>query len=102
MRSIRYITSNDPTWDCLHRINPAQAWRATPKADSPPRPRNQQPPAGWDGIRRTAVAANGIVQVRQTRFHVTRLLPGKAVYWVETDQHLFVFDDQGTELMKYR
>lgn len=83
------------------RITPLQAWEATPKAD-PPRPRNQQRPVGWDGIRRTTVAANGIVQVRQTRFHVTRLLAGQSVYLVETDQHLLVFDDQGTELMKYR
>lgn len=59
-------------------------------------------PVGWDGIRRTTVARNGIVQVRQTPFHVTRLLAGKSVYLGETDQHLLVFDDQGTELMKYR
>ncbi|TQO19832.1 winged helix-turn helix protein [Rhodoglobus vestalii] len=83
------------------RITPLQAWEATPKAD-PPRPRNQQRPVGWDGIRRTTVAANGIVQVRQTRFHVTRLLAGQSVYLVETDQHLLVFDDQGTQVMKYR
>jgi hypothetical protein len=42
------------------------------------------------------------VQVRQTRFHVTRLLAGRSVYLVETDDHLLVFDDQGTELMKHR
>jgi len=42
-------------------------------------------PVGWDGIRRTTVARNGTVQVRQTRFHVTRLLAGKSAYLVETD-----------------
>jgi putative transposase len=83
------------------RVTPAQAWEATPKAD-PPRPRKQMRPVGWDGIRATRVARNGIVQVRQTRFHVTRLLAWKTVYLVETDQHLLIFDDQGTELMKYR
>jgi putative transposase len=83
------------------RITPAQAWEATPKAD-PPRPRKQMRPVGWDGIRATRVARNGIVQVRQTRFHVTRLLAWKTVYLVETDQHLLIFDDQGTELMKHR
>ena len=83
------------------RITPAQAWEATPKAD-PPRPRNQIRPVGWDGIRRTTVAVNGIVQVRQTRFHVTRHLAGQSVYLIETDQHLIVFDDQGTQLMRYR
>jgi putative transposase len=83
------------------RITPAQAWEATPKAD-PPRPRKQMRPVGWDGIRATRVARNGIVQVRQTRFHVTRLLAWKTVYLVETDQHLLIFDDQGTEIMKHR
>lgn len=83
------------------RITPAQAWEATAKAD-PPRPRNQMRPVGWDGIRATRVARNGIVQVRQTRFHVTRLMAGRIVYLVETDQHLLIFDDQGTELMKHR
>ena len=83
------------------RITPQQAWEATSKAD-PPRLRNQIRPVGWDGIRRTTVAANGIVQVRQTRFHVTRHLAGQSVYLIETDQHLIVFDDQGTELMRYR
>ena len=81
-------------------MTPLRAWEATPKADSP-RPRNQQRTIGWDGIRRTWVARNGIVQVRQTRFYVTRLLAGQSVYLVETDLHLLVFDDQGTELMKY-
>jgi putative transposase len=83
------------------RITPAQAWEATAKAD-PPRPRNQMRPVGWDGIRATRVARNGIVQVRQTRFHVTRLMAGRIVYLVETAQHLLIFDDQGTELMKHR
>ena len=83
------------------RVTPTQAWDATPKADSP-RPRNQQRPVGWDGIRRTMVTANGIIQVRQTRFHVTRLLAGRSVYLVEIDQYLLVFDDQGTELMRSR
>jgi len=83
------------------RITPEQAWEATPKAD-PPRPRNQMRPVGWDAIRRAAVAANGIAQVRQTRFHVTRLLAGQNVYLIETDQHLLVFDDQGAELMQHR
>jgi len=83
------------------RITPQEAWEATSKAD-PPRPRNQIRPVGWDGIRRTTVAVYGIVQVRQTRFHVTRLLAGQSVYLIETDQHLIVFDDQGTELMRCR
>ena len=83
------------------RVTPQQAWEATPKAD-PSRPRNQLRPVGWDGIRATRVARNGIVQVRQTRFHVTRLLAHQIVFLVETEQHLLVFDDQGTELMKYR
>lgn len=83
------------------RITPLQAWEATAKAD-PPRPRNQMRPVGWDGVRATRVARNGIVQVRTTRFHVTRLMAGKIVYLVETDQHLLIFDDQGTELMKHR
>lgn len=83
------------------RITPAQAWEATPKAD-PPRPRNQIRPVGWDGIRATRVARNGAVQVRQTRFHVTRLMAGRNVYLIETDQHLLIFDDQGTEIMKHR
>jgi len=48
-------------------ITPAQAWKATPKA-APPKPRNQMRPVGWDGIRRTTVARNAIVQVRQTPF----------------------------------
>lgn len=83
------------------RITPLQAWEATPKAD-PPRPRNTQRPVGWDGIRATRVAKNGIVQVRRTRFHITRLLAGQTVYLIETDQHLLVFNDQGTEIMKHR
>jgi hypothetical protein len=49
---------------------------------------------------RSSLAA--IVQVRQTRFHRTRLLAGQSVYLVETDQHLLVFDNHGTEPMKYR
>ena len=83
------------------RITPQEAWEATSKAD-PPRQRNQIRPVGWDGIRRTTVAVYGIVQVRQTRFHVTRHLAGQSVYLIETDQHLIVFDDQGTELMRCR
>jgi transposase InsO family protein len=83
------------------RVTPAQAWEATPKAD-PPRPRNTQRPVGWDGIRKTRVARNGIVQVRLTRFHVTRAMAGQTVFLVETDQHLLVFDDNGTEVMKHR
>jgi transposase InsO family protein len=83
------------------RITPAQAWEATPKAD-PPRPRNTQRPVGWDGIRQTRVARNGIVQVRLTRFHVTRAMAGQTVFLVETDQHLLVFDEHGTEIMKHR
>jgi hypothetical protein len=83
------------------RITPLQAWEATPKAD-PPRPRNTQRPVGWDGIRQTRVARNGIVQVRQTRFHVTRKMAGQTVFLIETDQHLLVFDDRGTEIMKHR
>jgi putative transposase len=94
-------TTERPHQGLPGRITPLQAWKATPKAD-PPRPRNRQRPVGWDGIRRVKVAESGIVQVRQTRFHVTRLLAGKNVYLVETDQHLLVFDEQGTELMKYR
>jgi putative transposase len=85
------------------RITPAQAWEATPKADPPrPRLRNQLRPVGWDGIRQTRVARNGIVQVRQTRFHVTRLLAGQTVYLVETDDHLLVFDDRGTLIIQHR
>ena len=83
------------------RITPQQAWEATPKAD-PPRPRNTQRPVGWDGIRQTRVARNGIVQVRQTRFHVTRKMAGQTVFLIETDQHLLVFDDRGTEIMRHR
>lgn len=83
------------------RITPQQAWEATPKAD-PPRPRNTQRPVGWDGIRQTRVARNGIVQVRQTRFHITRKMAGQTVFLIETDQHLLVFDDRGTEIMKHR
>lgn len=79
-------------------ITSAQAWEATPKAN-PPRPRNQQCPVGWDGVRRTTVAANDIAQVRLTWVHVTRLLAGHHVCLVETDQHLLVFDDQETQLM---
>jgi len=72
------------------RVTPAVAWSATAKAD-PPRPRGPRlRPVGWDEIRATRVAKNGIVQVRQTRFHVTRLLAGRIVYLVETDQHLLV------------
>jgi transposase InsO family protein len=83
------------------RITPLHAWKATPKAE-PPRPRKTQRPVGWDGIRATRVAKNGIVQVRRTRFHITRLLAGQTVYLIETDQHLLVFNDQGTEIMKHR
>ncbi len=67
-----------------------------------PTERNTQRPVGWDGIRATRVAKNGIVQVRRTRFHITRLLAGQTVYLIETDQHLLVFNDQGTEIMKHR
>jgi len=97
----RFYNTERPHQGLPGRVTPAQAWEATPKAD-PPRPRNQMQPVGWDGIRATRVARNGIVQVRQTRFHVTRLLAGQIVFLVETDQHLLVFDDQGTEIMKYR
>ncbi|MHB1173139.1 MAG: integrase core domain-containing protein [Lacisediminihabitans sp.] len=83
------------------RITPLQAWNATPKTD-PPRPRNRLRPVGWDDVRSTRVAVNGIVQVRQTRFHVTRLLAGQTVYLLETDDHLLIFDDRGTEIMKHR
>lgn len=82
------------------RVTPQQAWTATPKTD-PPRPRKQQRPVGWDGIRQTRVARNGIVQVRQTRFHVTRALAGHTVFLIETADHLLVFDDQGTQLMQH-
>ncbi len=59
------------------RITPLQAWETTPKAE-PPRPRGDLiRPVGWDGVRITRVARNGIVQVRSTRFHVTRLLAGR-------------------------
>lgn len=59
------------------RITPLQAWETTPKAE-PPRPRGDLiRPVGWDGVRITRVARNGIVQVRSTRFHVTRLLVGQ-------------------------
>ena len=40
-------------------------------------PRNQLRPVGWDGIRATRVARNERVHIRQTRFHVTRLLAGQ-------------------------
>ncbi|MBC7592364.1 MAG: transposase family protein [Kineosporiaceae bacterium] len=83
------------------KITPQQAWEATPKAD-PPRPRNTQRPVGWDGIRQTRVALNGIVQVRQTRFHVTRKMAGQTVFLIEADQHLLVFDDRGTEAPRHR
>ena len=84
------------------RITPLQAWEATPKAE-PPRPRGDLiRPVGWDGVHATRIAANGIVQVRRTRFHVTRLLAGQTVYLVETDEHLLVFDDRGTEIMQHR
>ena len=83
------------------RITPLQAWTATPKAD-PPRPHRQQHPVGWDGIRQTRVARNGIVQVRQTRFHVTRRMAGETVYLIETADHLLIFDHQGTQIMQHR
>jgi transposase InsO family protein len=83
------------------RITPLQAWQATPKAE-PPRPRGELiRPVGWDGIRITRVARNGIVQVRSTRFHVTRLLAGQTVLLIETYEHLLVFDDRGTEIMQH-
>jgi len=83
------------------RITPAQAWEATPKV-APPRPKKQLRPVGWEEIRATRVAINGIVQVRRTRFHVTRLMAGQILYLIETDQHLLIFDDQGTEIMRHR
>ena len=59
------------------RITPLQAWETTPKAE-PPRPREDLiRPFGWDGFRITRAARHGIVQVRSTRFHVTRLLAGR-------------------------
>jgi hypothetical protein len=39
---------------------------------------------------------------RQTRFHITRDLADQTVYLLETNDHLLVFDDQGTEIMKHR
>jgi hypothetical protein len=48
------------------------------------------------------VASNGIVQVRSTRFHVTRLLAGQTVYLIETNEHVLVFNDRGTEIMQHR
>jgi putative transposase len=82
------------------RITPLQAWETTPKAE-PPRPRGDLiRPVGWDGVRITRVARNGIVQVRSTRFHVTRLLAGQTVYLIETNEHLLVFNDRGTEIMQ--
>jgi hypothetical protein len=48
------------------------------------------------------VAADGIIQVRQTRSHVTWFLADERVYLVETDQHQPIFDDQDTELRRYR
>jgi putative transposase len=84
------------------RITPLQAWETTPKAE-PPRPRGDLiRPVGWDGVRITRVARNGIVQVRSTRFHVTRLLAGQTVYLIETNEHLLVFNDRGTEIMQHR
>lgn len=83
------------------RVTPLQAWEATAKAE-PPRPKKQMKPVGWEKIRATRVSKNGMVQVRQTRFHVTRLLAGQIVYLVESDQNLLVFDHQGTEIMKHR
>jgi len=83
------------------RITPLQAWETTPKAE-PPRPRGDLiRPVGWDGVRITRVARNGIVQVRSTRFHVTRLLAGQTVYLIETNEHLLVFNDRGTEIMQH-
>ena len=38
-------------------------------------------PVGWDDVRSTRVAVNGIVQVRQTRFHVTRALARQEWRW---------------------
>jgi putative transposase len=52
-----------------------------------------------DGISRTRVARNGIVPVRQTR--VGRTFAGQTVYPLGTEDHLLVFDDQGTEIMKH-
>ena len=87
---------------CPGRITPLQAWETTPKAE-PPRPRGDLiRPVGWDGVRITRVARNGIVQVRSTRFHVTRLLAGQTVYLIETNGHLLVFNDRGTEIMQHR
>jgi len=84
------------------RITPLQAWETTPKAE-PPRPRGDLiRPVGWGGVRITRVARNGIVQVRSTRFHVTRLLAGQTVYLIETNEHLLVFNDRGTEIMQHR
>jgi transposase InsO family protein len=83
------------------RITPRQAWEATPKTDRP-RPRKQEGPVGCDGIRRTTFARNGIVQVRQTRFHISRALAGQTVYLIETADHLLVFDDEGTEIKGHR
>jgi hypothetical protein len=70
------------------RITPLQAWETTPKAETP-RPRgNLIRPVGWEGIRITRVARNGIVQVRSTRFHVTRLLAGQTVAAAAADGNL--------------
>ena len=35
-------------------------------------------------------------------FYVTRLLAGQTVYLLETDDHLLIFNDRGTEIMKHR
>jgi putative transposase len=84
------------------RITPLQAWETTPKAE-PPRPKGDLiRPVGSAGVRITRVARNGIVQVRSTRFHVTRLLAGQTVYLIETNEHLLVFNDRGTEIMQHR
>ena len=44
----------------------------------------------------------GVIGVRHIRFHIGLINADQIVYLVETDEHLLIFDDHGTEIMTYR
>jgi hypothetical protein len=82
------------------RMTPAQAWEATPKAETP-RPAARNALLLPNGVRLTRIHDNGTVFARGTRFHVNRTLFGDVVSLVETEVSLQVFDESGTLLIEH-
>jgi putative transposase len=79
------------------RITPRRAWEATRVVEPPrPVPHPAAPVAEDEGLRMPRIRDNGTVYARGTKFQVSRILAGTIAYRLEEDDHLLVFDSQGT------